>query len=128
MFTVFVKIIEKALKKSVPKKKVFIRNDKSDMTIHQKWKNKTRKLYREINRRMTPTDERYEILQRKYLEPLNPDIIDHLQQTFSKLETERDNWNFINEVRKSKRTKTDIDTLQNFFGDIIKDQKQIANL
>ena len=81
-----------------------------------------------MNRRMKPTDERYEVLQRKSLEHLNHDRIDHLQQTFSKLEPERDKWNFINEVRNSKRTKTELDTLQNSFGDIIKDQKQIANL
>ena len=127
MFTIFVNIIETALKKSVPKKKVFIRNDKSDITFHQKWKNKTRKLYREMNRRMKPTDERYEVLQRKYLEQLNHDRIDHLQQTFSKLETEKVKRSFINEVRNSKRTKTERDTLQNSFGDIIMDQKQIAN-
>ena len=46
MFTAFKNIIETALKKSVPKKKVFTRNDKSDITIPQKWKNKTQ-LYRE---------------------------------------------------------------------------------
>ena len=38
MFTVFVNRIETALKKSVPKKEVFIEKDKSDITIHQKWK------------------------------------------------------------------------------------------
>ena len=62
MFTAFVNIIETAFKKSVPKKKLFIRNDKSDITIHQKWKDKTRKLYREMNRRMKPKDDRYEVL------------------------------------------------------------------
>ena len=87
--TAFVNIIETALKKSVPKTKVFIRNDKSDITIHQKWKNKTRKLYREMNIRMKPTDDGYEVLQRNYLEQLNHDRIDHSQQTFSKLQTER---------------------------------------
>ena len=126
MFTIFVKKIETA-KKSVPEKKIFTRHDKSDITIHQKWKNKTRKLYREMNRRMKPTDKRYEVLQRKCFEQLNHDRIDPLQQTFSKLETERDKCNFINEVRNSKRTKTEIDTLQNSFGDITKDQKRKAN-
>ena len=81
-----------------------------------------------MNRRMKPTDDRYEVLQRRYLEQLNHDRIDHLLQTFSKLQTERNKWNFINEVRNSKRTKTQIDTHQISFGDIIEDQKQIANL
>ena len=121
-------IIETALKKNVSKKKVFIRSDKSDITIHQKWKNKTRKLYREMNIRMKPKDDIYEVLQWNYLEQLNHDRIDHLQQTFSKLQTGRNKWNFIDEVRNSKGTKTEIDTLQNSFGDIIQDQKQIANL
>ena len=102
MFTAFVNIIVTALKKSVPKKKIFIRND---ITIRQKRKNKTPKLYREMNRRMKPTDDRYRVLQRKYLEQLYYDRIDHLQQTFSKLQTGRGEWNFINEVRNSKRTK-----------------------
>ena len=128
MYTAFVNIIETASKKSVPKKKVFIRNDKSDITVHQKWKNKTSKLYREMNRRMKPTDDRYEVMQRNYLEHLNRDRIDHLQQTISKLQTEKEKWNFINEIKNFKRTKTEIDTLQNFFGDFIEDQKQSANL
>ena len=46
---------------------------------------------------MKPTDDRYEVLQRNYLEQLNHDRIDHLQQSFSKLQTERNKWNFINE-------------------------------
>ena len=115
------------MKKSVPKKKGLIRNDKGDKTIHQKWKNKTRNLYREMNRRMKPTDDRYEVLQRNYLEQLNHDRIFHLQPTVSVLQTERNKWNF-NAVRNSKQTKIEIDTLQYSFGDIIEDQKQIANL
>ena len=63
---------------------------------------------------MKPTDDRYEVLQRNYLEQLNHDRIDQLKQTFFQLQTERNKWNFINEVRNSKRTKTEIDTIQNF--------------
>ena len=52
-------------------KKVFIRNDKSNITIHQKWINKkTRELYSEMNKRKKPTDDRYEALQHYYLEQL----------------------------------------------------------
>ena len=51
MFTVCVNTIETALKKSVPKK-VFLRNDKSDLTIHRKWiTKKTGEFYREKNKR-----------------------------------------------------------------------------
>ena len=36
MFSVLMTILENALRKSVKKKKLFIRNDKSDITINQK--------------------------------------------------------------------------------------------
>ena len=88
----------------------------------------TRELYREMNKRMKPTDDSFEVLQRNYLEQLNHDRKDHLQLTFSKLQTGREKWNFINEVRNTKPTKTEIDTLRNSFCDIMEDQKQNANL
>ena len=37
MFSVFVDIVENALKKSISKRKVYIRNDKNNLTIHQNW-------------------------------------------------------------------------------------------
>ena len=44
-FTVFTSIIESAIKKFIRKKVVFIRNDKSELTIHENWvKNETKKL------------------------------------------------------------------------------------
>ena len=47
MFTIFCDIIEKALHKCTRKKTVFIRNDKSVLTIHKKWvTTQTRNIYR----------------------------------------------------------------------------------
>ena len=57
-----------------------------------------------MNRRMKPTDERYEVLQRNYLEQLNHYRIDHLQQTLSKLQNERNKWTHQNLTRNVGRT------------------------
>ena len=65
-----------------------------------------------MNRRMKSTDDRYEVLQRNYLEQLNHHLIDHFQETFSKLQTERNKWSFINDARNSKRTKTNRHSLK----------------
>ena len=129
MFTAFCEYNRDRLEKECSKKETFIRNDKSDTTIHQKGIDKnTRELYRGTNKRTKPTDDGYEVLQRNYLEQLNHDRKYHLQLTFSKLQTEKEKWNFIYDIRNIKRTKTEIETLQNLFGDIIEDQKQISNL
>ena len=47
---------------------------------------------------------------------------------FRNLTSEKDKWNFINEARNSKRTKANISSLKNSFGDLITDPKRIANL
>ena len=47
---------------------------------------------------------------------------------FKTLTTEKGKWNFINEVRNEKRTKTEIRSLRNCFDDIFTDEKKVANL
>ena len=47
---------------------------------------------------------------------------------FNILKSERDRRNLTNESRNSKRMKTEIFSLKNSFGDIVTDQKRIANL
>ena len=81
-----------------------------------------------MNKQMKPTDDSYEVVQRNCFEQFYHDRIYHLQQTFPKLQTEIEKRNVISNVRSTKRTKTETDTLQNSVGDIIEDQKQIANL
>ena len=62
------------------------------------------------------------------MEELNSNRENYQKSVFGSLQTDRDKWNFISEVRNSKKTKTNIRTLKNSFGDIITDQKRIANL
>ena len=70
MFTIFTQILEDAIKQSVPKK-VFIRDDKSSLTIHENWvSQETKKLYRKLDRSMHPTDQTYLSLERVFLENL----------------------------------------------------------
>ena len=52
----------------------------------------------------------------------------HNANTFKNLKTEREKRNFINEARNSKKSKTDISSLKNVFGDIYTDQNNIVNL
>ena len=67
-------------------------------------------------------------MQRTYFDQIFHDRIEYLQQTFSNRQTEREKWNFFEEVKNTKRTKTEVDTLKNSFGDFIEVEKQTANL
>ena len=129
MFTVFIDIIEKALKKCTSKKTVFIRNDKNCLTLHSTWVNeKTKNIYRRIKPNMNPNDATYKELKHDFLNNLCSDKIEHQIKNFNNLKTEKDKWNFINEARNAKRTTTSIPSLKNCFGDLITDELQIANL
>ena len=77
---------------------------------------------------MKPGDVDYEYLQKVYTTKLNDNRVSSYSKKFLSLTTEREKWNFINEVRNSVRTKTDISCLRNSFGDLETDQKRIANL
>ena len=129
MYTSFVRIIEKALNHNIRKKKVFIRNDKSSLLIHEKWVDAaTKKIYDQIDPDINPNNENYQLNQNKLLESLNSDEMNKQIEFFRNLTSEKDKWNFINEVRNSLRTKTHISSHRNSFGDLITDPKRIANL
>ena len=129
MYTSLVRIIEKALNQNISKKKVFIRNDKSSLLIHEKWVNAaTKKIYDQIAPDINPNDKNYQLNQNKLLESLNSDKMNEQIEFFRNLTSEKDKWNFINEARNSQRTKTHISSLRNSFGDLITDPKRIANL
>ena len=107
----------------------FIRNDKSSLLIHEKWVNAaTKKIYDQIDPDINPNDENYQLNQNKLLESLNSDKMNKQIDFFRNLTSEKDKWNFINEARNSKRTKANISSLKNSFGDLITDPKRIANL
>ena len=129
MYTSFVRIIEKARNNNISKKKVFIRNDKSSLLTQERWINAaTKKIYDQIDPDINPNDENYHLNQNKLLESLNSDEMNKHIEFFRNLTSEKDKWNFINEARNSQRTKTNISSLRNSFGDLITDPKRIANL
>ena len=129
MYTVFVSIIESAIRKCVPKKKVFIRNDKSKITVHQKWVNQeTKRLHQQIEQVSDIESFSNKSLYCKSLEKLISNRENYQKSVFESLQTDKEKWNFISEVRISKKTKTNIRTLKNSFGDILTEQKRIANL
>ena len=86
MYTSFVRIIEKALNHNISKKKVFIRNDKRSLLIHEKWVNAaTKKIYDQIDPNINPNDENYQLNQNQLLESLNSDKMKKTDGIFPKL-------------------------------------------
>ena len=75
---------------------------------------------------MNPSDAKYKLFQT--VESLNSDRNDYLKNDFADLTNDREKWNFINEARKSLKTKTIISSLKNVFGETVLDQTKIANL
>ena len=107
----------------------FFRNDKNKLTIEQKWiKEKTKTFYKKINSNTEPQSLTYQQIQNNLIENINSNRSDFQIESFNNLKSERDKWNFINETRNSKRMKTEVFSLKNSFGDIVTDQKRIANL
>ena len=125
MFTSYTQNLEDAIKQCFPKK-VFIRNDKSSLTMHENWvSQETKKLYRKLDRNMHHTDQTYLSLKRDFLENLEANRFEDQIATFNNLTTEKNTWKFINESRNARRTKTEITSLKNCFGDHVTDQKKL---
>ena len=85
-------------------------------------------MYRKIDSSMKPQSLIYKQIQNDLIENINSNRSDFQFECFSNLKSERDRWNFINETKNSERTKTEIFSLKNSFGDTVTDQKRIANL
>ena len=77
---------------------------------------------------MKPQSLIYQQIQNDLIENINSNRSDFQFECFNNLKSERDRWNFINETKNSKRTKIEIFSLKNSFGDTVTDQKRIANL
>ena len=91
MFTIFKNIIERALKKCAPMRTVFIPNDKSDITIQQKWvTEETLKLCKQINSRMNLKDMKYQSLQNDFVEKLSAKFPDMQISSFNSLSKRKD--------------------------------------
>ena len=77
---------------------------------------------------MNPSDAKYKLFQNNFIVSLNSDRNHYLTNVFADLSNDREKWNFINEARKSLKTKTIISSLKNVFVDTVLDQTKIANL
>ena len=74
------------------KKKVFIRNDKSDLVIRQKWiKNETKRLYNGITSNMKPNNTVYTTLKSQFLDNIQDDQMNYQTNWFKTLTTEKGN-------------------------------------
>ena len=92
MFTILTSFIENSLRKSISKKKVFIRNDTSNLTIHEKWvSSETKRLYNKIKQDMNPNDLKYEDIQQQFIRNLNLDRDENKSKYFLELTNEREN-------------------------------------
>ena len=52
----------------------------------------------------------------------------HLQDVFQNFKSAGERWNFINEIRNSEKTKTEIPRHKNSFGTVLTNGNDIANL
>ena len=107
-------------------KTIFIRDDMIFLTIQKSWVEKESiEIYNKMKQFMHPEDISYKKIQQNFVEKTNENRSVHNFNTFKNLKTEREKWNFINEARSSKRSKTEISSLKNVFGDIYTDQNKI---
>ena len=113
MYPVFVSIIESAIRKCVPKKKNYIRNDKSKKTFHQKRvKQETKRVHVRIEKDSDLESSSYKSLYSKCFEKLNSNRENYQKSVFESLQTDGEKRKFISKVRNSKKTKTNIRTLK----------------
>ena len=107
LFSMFSNYIENPLNKSILKKTVFIRNDKSNLTLHQKSvTEKTKQHYKQIHQSMNTSDAKFKLFQSNSIKSLNTDRNNYLTNVFANLSNDRKKWNIKNQARKSLNTKT----------------------
>ena len=84
--------------------------------------------YRKINTTANPYNINYQKLQNNIVENLGRDFLHYKVLTFNTLDTERNKWNFINEARNAKRTKTESPSLKIASVIILLIKKRIVDL
>ena len=119
----------KGFRKCVQKRKVFMRNDKNEQWLHKKWITaQTMKLYDKMRLNMDPDDVNYQKVHIQFLDNFEENRFQDQLKFFNNLESDKDEWNFMKKARNCKKTKTEINSLRNSFGDLVTDQTKIANL
>ena len=70
---------------------MFIRNDKSDITINQKWiSSQTKRLYNNLSEQMQPNDTKYHDIQKELIENIRNDRIKQNILKFGNLKSEKE--------------------------------------
>ena len=70
---------------------MFIRNDKSDITINQKWiSSQTKRLYNNLSEQMQPNDTKYHDIQKELIENIRNDRIKQNILKFGNLKYEKE--------------------------------------
>ena len=117
------------MRKCVFKKKIFIRNDKNLLPGQKSWVEKESiEIYNKLKQFMHPDDISFNEIQQNFVENINEIRSAHNFNTFKNLKSKRDKWKFINKARNSKRSKTEILSLKNVFGNVYADKNKIVNL
>ena len=116
MYKNFCSSLETVIKKHAPQKTVFIRHDKPKLTLHQQWisKNTVMKFAK------TSNNNNKNVLKQENEK--------HRLDVFQNLKSVRERWNYINEIRNSETTQTEIPRLENGFGTVFTNGNDIANL
>ena len=68
---------------------------------------------------MDPNDVNYQIVHNQFLDNIEENQFQDQIKVFNNIESDKDKKNIINEDRKCKKTKTEIDSLRNLFGDLV---------
>ena len=95
-------------------KTVFIRNDKNDTTVQEKWVTQENcKLSKQINSRKNQEDLIYQNVQKHFVEETSTNVPDIQILSFNNDSKNKDQWTFNNEARNTRQTKTLISCLKN---------------
>ena len=127
MFTIFSNIIENALKNGHQWKQFSFETVEVTSPVNKNGWQETRKC-KQINSRMNPKVMKCQSLQNFCVQKFSASFLGSQIFSFNNLPKDKDEWNFINEARKTRRTKTILSCFKISFGDSFADQKRIAYL
>ena len=137
MLYIFISLIPGALKQHAPLKKVFICTLKPEKPLKSEWfddeckcllQKRTIALKRYQRQTCAIKWNEYKILRAEFSELIAKKQSDYSSNLLETFRSSRKTWNFINNLRNTKSEKSRISALMNSFGELITEDKKIANL
>ena len=134
---IFISLITGALKQHAPLKKVFIRTLKLEKHLKSEWFDdeckcllQKKPIALKLYQRQTSAInwEKYKILRAEFSELIAKNQSGYRSNLLETFKSSRKTWNFINNLRNTKSEKSRISALMNSFGELITEDKKIANL